>query len=240
MIKNFHIVPKWLVVLTLFLFGAPGRSYPEVPDSLKHRIDSLLVRSSTAEGMDKYQADFDIAWELFDIDNEIALRHAELAHNLAKTTADTMKILKSGRLYGQLLRRNNELDEAERVFFSLLRPAVQGKYDAMRGRILHSLALLQTYQARYDQALINNLKALRIWKSEGDTTMVASSQLNIGLTYYKMGDFKEAIAYFERGLTMGAISTRSVVTMNLALAKVYVGDFAAFTGLTAQAQNWAS
>lgn len=237
MSKCYHSVPNWLFVFTLLFFLCMrGYAYAEVPDSLKQRIDSLVELSSSTQGMDKYEADFKIAWDLFDIDNAIALRHAEFAHGIAAKTTDTLKILQSGRLYAQLLRRDTQFDEAEKIFVQLIPLTASTVGRPYEGKVLSSLAVLYTLKAKFDLAAVYNLKALRIWERDQDTFRLAVTLDNIGLNYYKMGSFSEAVSYFERASVLGDSLSKSNATVNLALAKLFVGEHEAFPDLARKAQ----
>jgi len=103
-----------VVLLASFSGFAAKKSFSAIPDSLKARIDSLQTVANVTQGLQKYEAEFKIAWDLFDIDNPIAVYHAGLAYEIAVAECDTIKIVRSGRLYGQLLRRTDKLKKGTR------------------------------------------------------------------------------------------------------------------------------
>src|SRR5207244_273202 len=83
-------------------------------------VDSLKTVISAADGRQKYQATFDVAYELFDVDNPEAVKYAEDAYRLSYSIGDSAEIAKSGRIFGQLLRRVDRLEESVEIFLKVL------------------------------------------------------------------------------------------------------------------------
>jgi tetratricopeptide (TPR) repeat protein len=217
------------LVLGCSLLATPA--FSTIPDSLKQRIDSLRAVASSSSGLERYQAEFQIAYDLFDIDNSVAVNHAQFAYEVAQGETDTAKIVKSGRLYGQLLRRVACLDEAIEVFQEVL-PLSEGLEDNVEeGRILNAMALTFTLQAVFDKALIYHYRHLYTLQAGRDSGRMGVSFTNIGFIYYLMGNHREAISFFEMAIKVGNPSAVSNATINLALAKLYLNDLASFPDL---------
>jgi signal transduction histidine kinase len=181
-------------ILSLASFALPTYSQPL--DSSK--IDSLKALIATATGRQKYQATFDIAYELFDVDNQEAVEYADEAHRLSFLISDSTEITKSGRILGQLLRRVGRLDESVEVFIKVLPIAERNKILDEQKRILNALAAAYNSQALYDKALSFNFKSLEIREREGNPKEIAIALFNIGVVYYKLGDFELSLDYYQR------------------------------------------
>ena len=162
-----------MVGMALAIAVPTSRSFSAIPDSLKNRIDSLQALARVSQGLQKYQAEFKIAWDLFDVDNRIAVNHAGLAYELAVVERDTAKIVRSGRLFGQLLRRTDKPVEAAAMFHKVLPMAEKLGDQVEVGRILNALALVYTFQGSSDKALGAHLKALRLQLTARDTLRAA-------------------------------------------------------------------
>src|SRR5687768_9269765 len=105
-------------ILGCFLFSNPASG--TIPDSLKHRIDSLKTLLTSPNVEKRYAAEFGIAWELFDVDNLTAVEYAGLAYRSALLIGDSARVIHAGRIFGQLLRRVDELDSAVEVFSEVI------------------------------------------------------------------------------------------------------------------------
>jgi len=188
---------KCLILLTAFF----SLSFAKAQQSQVIRtVDSIKALIPNARDTAKYRLVFNVAYELFDVNNHEAVRYAEKAYILAKEFGDSLEITKSGRLLGQLLRRVDELDEAILRFSEVLPIAERNKYIGEEKRILNALALAYNFKAVYDQALDYNFKSLEIREQEGDKKEIANALNNIGLVYYKMNDLEHALDYYNKAL----------------------------------------
>jgi tetratricopeptide (TPR) repeat protein len=212
------------IVATCF----PLKGWSTVPDSLKCRIDSLSELARSAEVNERYLGEFGIAWELYDIDNPVAARYAGKAYKSICEIADSARMLRTGRLFGQLLRRVDKLDSSSLILEGVLPVAVALKDSIEQAKIHNALSVVYTYQGRYDVTLINNLKALEIWRSLGDTAGAVRALENTGVTYYKMGNWSEAERYYQNALRFPRFYNSYPLLTNIALVKIMLGDTLAF------------
>lgn len=219
------------LVHTVIYAAVVADVWATIPDSLKHRIDSLQEVARISTGLGKYAASFQIAYDLFDVDNHVAVIYAGLAHEIACEERDTIKFVRSGRLYGQLLRRIDKLDEAI-GFFSTLVPLAERMDNRVEfGKILNALAVAYTYQGRFDEALSTNFRTLKLRRLMRDTIRIASSHLNIGLVYYQMGYFIEANKYFRKAIDGPDSVVTSFSLLNMGLTNIYLDDLVSFPDL---------
>ncbi len=161
------------------------------------KIDSLREELRLRGDVNRYKILWGLAYELFDVNNDEALDFAGQAHALAlKSGKDSLMIVESGRLSGQLLRRLHKLDEAI-VLLEKMKPIAERQHlDAELARILNSLALGFTFRAEYDKALEYNFQSLVMREKQGKVKDIGIALLNIGVTYYKMGSYELALEYY--------------------------------------------
>jgi signal transduction histidine kinase len=187
---------KWLINIFLIFFfqiNTIGAQDLKIVDSLKA---ALTTQSTT----DQYETLVELTIQYVDRDNNTALGFIEQAYTAALLLADTAKIVRSGRIKGQLLRRLDRLDETREIFDKLLLIAKRNNLDNDRKVILNSLAVLYTDMANYDKALELNFQSLLIREAEGNKADISVSLGNIGRVYYKLNDYEKAIEYYERAL----------------------------------------
>jgi tetratricopeptide (TPR) repeat protein len=216
------------VLLTIVAACFSLKGWSTVPDSLKCRIDSLTALTHSPEVGDRYAGEFGIAWELYDIDNPIAARYAGRAYKSICEIGDSARMLRTGRLFGQLLRRVDKLDSSKLILDGVLPIAVALKNLVEQAKIHNAISLAHMNQGRYDLTLISNLKALEIWRSLNDTLGTIIALENTGVTYYKMGNLLEAERHYRAALDFPRFHRVYPVLTNLALLKVYQGDTLSF------------
>ena len=165
-------------------------------------IDSLKLLLPYSENTTRYQILFGLAYELFDVDNVKALELSSESYELAKHLGDTIAIVKSGRINGQLLRRNDRLDDAIKVLSEILPIAHRNRMVDEEKSILNALAIAYTFIADYDKALKCHFQSLIIREEEGNKQEISVTLNNIGLVYFKLGNFQEALQYYKRSLQL--------------------------------------
>jgi signal transduction histidine kinase len=214
------------ILFALLILGVPILTSGQVPLD-KSKVDSLRALLPLVSGVDKYRAEFGIAYELFDFDNKEAVRYAELAYSDAQVIGDSVEIVKSGRLYGQLLRRIDRLDAATNIFLQVLPIAERNGVIDEQKRILNALAIAYNYMALYDKALEYNFKSLEIREREGNNREIGIGLSGIGFVYYKMGDFDQALDFFLRAIEFRKADTLDLdqLYINVALCYVYKRQF---------------
>ncbi len=164
------------------------------------KTDSLKNRLQSAVGKDRYDLLFGIAYELFDVDNQEAVKYATDANLLAQELGDSLAITRSGRIRGQLLRRvDNTLESITQLEY-ILPIAKRNSYLSEEKIILNALAVSYTFIANYDKALEYNFQSLEIREREGDKKAISMALNNIGLVYYKLSNFEQSLDFYTRAL----------------------------------------
>jgi tetratricopeptide (TPR) repeat protein len=178
-----------------------NRSLAQVPATLQTiqpKVDSLTALLDHAEGKDRYIVLRDIAYEYYDIDNELGLEFIKQANTLSLQLGDSMDIVHSTRMLGQLLRRTGRNREGIKALLGAfdLAKKIQFEHEELRIALSLSLAYLRT--ARFDSSLRFSYHAFRGRMKRGEHLEVGYIWGNVGLLYYKLGHFEEAIRYYEK------------------------------------------
>jgi signal transduction histidine kinase len=165
-------------------------------------IDSLKTILQDKHGQDRYDVLYKLAYDLFDVDNKEASIFAEQAYRLAYDVGDSLKIVTSGRLAGQIFRRTEQLETSIDVLSEVLPIAQRNDYIDEEKKILNTLAINHTYRAEYDEALKYNFQSLVIREKGGKKDEISVALNNIGLVYFKLKNYERAIEYYERCLKL--------------------------------------
>ncbi len=223
-----NTIGRYLFTLLLPALLAASPTFAQ-HEAVFKKVDSIKQLIPIAHGEELYQAYFQIGYELFDVDNQEAVEYTERAFNLAKELGDSVAITKSGRQYGQLLRRVDRLDDAIVIFNEVLGISERNNIASETKRILNALALAYNYAAMYDKALELNFKSLEIREREGNKEEISHALSNIGFVYYKIGNFDQALDFFLRSIDVkidsGTKSELSRIYINAALSFAYLGRY---------------
>ena len=167
----------------------------------KVKVDSLV--NAVIEAKDPkttMNAKTELAWHYLNNDDQLAEKFAYEGYELAISYGDSAKIVRSGRIRGQALRRLDRISEAILVFQYILPIARRnGMLDEYK-KILNSLALAYTFTAEYDKALQCHFESLVMREEEGDKAEISISLNNIGLVYFKLHNYEGALKYFTQCL----------------------------------------
>lgn len=192
--------------------------YAQLPASLQTTLDSIERVLPETTGRTRYDLTFKAAYDLFDVDNDLAVRYAEDAFKQAGVLGDSAQIVRSGRIYGQLLRRVGKLKEAIGTMDGLLTLAEQKGYKKELRFLRHALALAYTYRGEYDKALEQNLKSLELRLEAGVRYEIFDAQVNTGNTFYHMGIYDRAAEFMRAALlTDSLIEEAASAKISLAL-----------------------
>lgn len=162
------------------------------------RVDSIKNKLSDCSGRDSVILLIDLAREYSAFDDKIALSTTKLAHTLAYKESDTLYMVKSKRMIGQLLRRLNDLDSSLFFLRQALMMAEEFRVDEEILSILNALGNSYTYRANYDDGLTYYFRLLDMSEKRKDFSTLTMCLSNIGLVYYKLKDYNSALDYYER------------------------------------------
>jgi tetratricopeptide (TPR) repeat protein len=214
------------VVISLFLFGVTESMGGGI-DSLK--IDSVKSIVQSSSGVKRYSALMELVYQLYNNDNEVALRYATTAYELAMTIGDSTETVVVTRVMGQLHRVAGKNREAITFLRQALRLATAYKIEDEEMRIANSLGLAYMMTSKYDSSLINYFYALRMRMERKQQREIALILGNIALLYYKMGGLEEALMYNTRALAVlenvVAPDVHENILTNTALCYALSSDF---------------
>jgi signal transduction histidine kinase len=160
------------------------------------KVDSLQRLLSSKIGTDRCSILYSLAYELFDVDNIAALAYAEESFKFAYQLGDSLQIVKSGRITGQIQRRVDDLNGSIDLLTSILPIAKRNHFIEEEKKILNALAVTHTFRAEYDQALKYHFESLKIRESEGRKDEISIAFNNIGVVYYKLRNHRKALEYY--------------------------------------------
>jgi tetratricopeptide (TPR) repeat protein len=190
-------------------------------------IDSLENVLSHKIGAARYPVLHRLAIEYVDIDNDRAFSINQQAEEAALMSRDSLWILESQRLKGQVLFRLGRHVE----IMTDLKPALslakrlQAKSEYMG--LINSFGSAYLYQTQFDKALDCYFECYEIAKDEKDSTYLAISLNNIGTIYYKLKDYQKALDYLMRSWKIKQATNELTFNtpMNLSLCYSQLSDF---------------
>ncbi len=179
--------------------------------SIGLKFDGL--KSYGQQGPLEFQSAYDSTFSRSDAsDFAGALIYAQAAQQIARAQSDSMLIVKSGRVKGQVLRRMNELEKSTQELKTVLPVARRNKYYIEAGTILNAIGLNYTFGAKFDQALAAFFEAREIVPKE-ESDLRAAILNNIGLTYYKIGAYEKAKQFYKDAVTTGLQGDRLAICL---------------------------
>lgn len=174
----------------------------------KQIIDSLVQLSKSHRGTPQLEAFYELTFQyLGNNQYEESLAAITKAQKLASDLGDTLKLIKTSRIKGQILRRLDRTNEAIVAFLNVLPLAKESNtkdpdFLSEYVDILNALAVAHTFQANYDKALEYNFESLVVREREGDNYEISVALNNIGLVYFKLKDYDRALEYYIRALNL--------------------------------------
>jgi tetratricopeptide (TPR) repeat protein len=174
------------IVLLLALASVPAWGSSAKVDSLKR----LLEHHATT---DKAEVLWNIAYELFDVDNGQAVFYAERAYHEVWKRGDSLQIVKVGTTYGQLLRRVGKVDHSIEVSSRMLPIAKRHNYRKYWKMLLNSLGVAYMFSGDYANGIDMGYQSLLLRQQDGDSNEIAMAMYNIGFIHSKLDEFDESI-----------------------------------------------
>ncbi len=210
----------WLVTVILFAcFNAQSQD--------THKVDSLRNRLQTLKGLERYDDLYELTFESAGAnDYKSSLSYISEAQEIAFKFGDSLKMVKAGRVKGQVLRRLDRTADAIAEFLKVLGIARRNAFDAEYKYILNGLAIAYTYQANYDKALQYHFESLTFREKEGNKEDISIACNNIGMVYYKLQNFEKALEYYMRTMKeTDTITFKDQLFINIGLCYNELGDF---------------
>jgi tetratricopeptide (TPR) repeat protein len=155
-VYQFFIKLPKVLVFSIILHGIAW----SVQGQNSRAIDSLLQLVNQSEGIDKFSHLLRLGIEYRSIDKTQSIQFLTAAKDLAYQNGDTLKIVRGARVLGEILRRFERNEEAEKILTEILPVVRRNNQEKDLKFILNSLALIHSYQAEYDKALNYNFESL--------------------------------------------------------------------------------
>lgn len=190
-----------IMVFALVKFSATYGQASLKVDSLKQVIDSRT-------GIEKFDPLVALIRITAASNYKQALTIADEAYTLAKEHGDSAKIVKAGRIRGQLFNYLERSNEAIELLEPILLVAFRNNYKEDHQKILENLAIAYTSTARYDKALQFLFEVLPLHEAEKNDAKIGYTLNNIGRVYYRMKNYNEGLKYYGQALERLEISGR--------------------------------
>jgi tetratricopeptide (TPR) repeat protein len=193
-------------------------------------VDSLTVLLATRVGPDRYSPLYDLVFLYLDKDNDKALTLVEEAEEAALLSGDSLWIVKSKRVRGQILYKLQRIPDASKFLQQSLGIARRNGFDRECKYIYSTLGLTDLFQGELDKALRKFDAALQLAGLERDTVFLISNLNNIGLTYFQLNDAEKALTYYLNALKLKQLAQPaeidwSMVGTNISLCYSSLGEF---------------
>ncbi|UII25075.1 tetratricopeptide repeat protein [Fulvivirga maritima] len=103
-------------------------------------------------------------------------------------------------VYYNLYKKSRYIDSEKSKGYvqSMMNLAIESKNTLYEAKALHSLGLIERDEKDYVQSVRYFLKAIELFKENGDEVRAADDINNIGLIFLDIEGYKKAISYFER------------------------------------------
>lgn len=193
-------------------------------------IDSLKELENSKEGVNRFDLLYDLSFEYIainDLDN--AVQTLQRANEIAVDFGDSLRIVKSLRVKGQMLWRLNRSNESIKELIYVLNVAKRNGFVDEQKTILNVLAVAFTLNANYDQALEYHFQALLLREKDGDHSMITESLNNIGLVYFKLRNYSKALDFYylalEHDSKISSSKMRDRLLINIGLCHNQLGNF---------------
>lgn len=196
----------------------------------RKKIDSLnsMLKTSASE-KNKIDGLIELSLEYFDHNNQLSLDYAQRAYDASLEIGDSLQIVKSARIKGQLLRRLSRLDESIETLNAVYLIAKRNRFLYDYKRILNGLAAAHTLKADYDQALEFNFQSLLVREEEGNKAEISIALNNIGIVYFKLKNYDQATKYYLKSLELKRESNNNFdldkLLINIGLCYNQLGEF---------------
>ncbi len=223
LLKFFYMPKQMLCIyigLCVFSHGLMGQN--------QKVVDSLNSVLATKTGGARYSPLYELAFEYLDKDNERALEFVTRAEEAALLSGDSLWIVKSMRVKGQILSKLQRTDESVRLFERSVGIASRNNFRREALRISNSLGIADLFRGQFDKALVSFVRCVELCKMERDSVMLAFALNNIGTTYYKLHDFRKALNYYFKALDARAGTKQRIdldTYVNVSLCYCYLEEF---------------
>jgi signal transduction histidine kinase len=192
-------------LLNLLLISVAAHSFAQDKPS---KVDSLRSLANELEGLDKFDPLYELGFEFYGAGNLTeAVKVFKDAEAVATSFGDTLRMVKSKRVKGQVLLQLDNPSEAINIFDGIIntvrrRSFSDPLYFKEYKQILNSTAIAYAVQANYDKALQFHFESLLAREKDGDKPEISTTLNNIGFVYFKLKNYEKALEYYNRALAL--------------------------------------
>ncbi|HTM51276.1 MAG TPA: CHAT domain-containing protein [Bryobacteraceae bacterium] len=111
-------------------------------------------------------------------------------------------------LRGQLLGRQNRMEDAERAYRRARQEALRAGDSFRQAAAANGLGMIRTRRWQWDEALPFFHEALRIWRALEADHFIVGADNNLGMCYSHLGEFDKAMDYRQEALRLVKPSAR--------------------------------
>lgn len=192
-------------------------------------VDSLQSALPALEGMDRFNALFELFRLTLAEDLERAERYAREANQVAVSERDTLSIVKSNNALGHLKKEMGYPRLAIPYFERALELARIKDYRSQVKFLLNNLGLANGLNANYARALDYHLESLKLREEDKDTVSILVALNNIGVLYQDLEDYENALTYYKRNYDLNLAAHKrfdfELCLVNLADASNSLGRY---------------
>jgi signal transduction histidine kinase/tetratricopeptide (TPR) repeat protein len=193
------------------------------------KIDSLNALLPSRSGIARFDVLYDLVFEHLGKDEYTqTLPLIDEAQRIAYRLGDSLRIVKTYRVRGQVLRRLDKTSDAINEFLKGLPISRRNKFTAEYEFILNGLAIAYTFQANYDKALQYHFECLILREEKGNRANIAVTLNNIGFVYFNLKNYDKALEYYKRILDnyAGEINFKDRLFITIGLCYNELNNFA--------------
>ncbi len=194
----------------------------------KSVIDSIHAKLPNASNdIEKFYLLHYLAIEYVDWDNERAFTLVKEAEDVAIKTGDSLCIVKSQRLKGQIMYRLGMPGATVATIKPLLKYGAASRNTNEYLTVLNLMAVCYLSMSQFDNALNYHLRTLHFAQEMNHKTYVATSLMNIGVCYYKLKDYTKALPFMINSYLLSDSLKRVDFSqpLNISLCYAYLNDF---------------
>ena len=213
---------KYLIIIVFGLFGEVTNTFSQDQKT----IDSLLHELEGQKGCDRFWALHHLTFQYMYNDDQKALEINQQAQEAALLCGDSLKIIKSLRVYGTILSALHKPDKALASLQPLLKISNLKEFGDEYLMVMYQAGICYSLMGRFDTALDCHFMLLEEAKARKDEQVIFWSTKNIGFVYYKLKDYKKAIHFMKRCLELNHHSQSPYQTsLNLSLSYSHLESY---------------
>lgn len=190
-------------------------------------IDSLHLLLEHKTGGDRFPELYELSFQYSDLDNEIAINYMEKAEEAALLSGDSLNIVRSKRVKGQILYKLEKLGESILSLKSAMAISSRRNYTRETTMISNTLGSTYLHLSQYDKALYYNLQTYELGKQTNDAEFMALGLNNVGVTYYKLKEYRKGLHFMNKALDVltGLQDFKPMTLVNISLCYFNLNDF---------------